>query len=316
VLLPNVRKQGASVVILAGISVLSFAMLHLIYPLPGRDVLGPVARSAQVDAWNRDHGFTRPLIVQYLHFLDGWLHGNLGYSYQLNQGVASLFEQRFLRSFYLTGTALVLAVLITIPLGIYQAVRRNSAGDHVATGVTLTIYSAPDFLLYLIAIQIFAFTFPLFGFQASQSTSLLVIMADWRDMALPIACFTVAIAAGLTRYMRTAAADALNRDYMTVARGKGLPEHLVLLRHLLRNACLPVITLLGLSIPALLAGNLVAETAFNYPGLGLLFYNSLQNSDYPVLLAYTMAGAVLTVLGNLLADIALTVADPRVRLRG
>lgn len=309
------RRLSVSVITLAGISVLIFAMLHTVYPLPGRDVLGLGASRGQVDAWNVVHGYTRPVAVQYWHYLDRLLHGDFGYSYKLNQSVASLFEERYLRSFYLSGAAVLLALLISIPLGIYQAARRNSSADHMATGVTLAIYSAPDFLLYIIAIQIFAFTFPVFGYEASQSTSLLGVMADWRDMAMPIVCLAVAIAAGLSRYMRSAAADVLGLEHLTVARSLGLPERLVLLRHVLRNACLPMITLIGLLIPALLAGDLVVEQAFNYSGLGLLFANSLQSADYPVLLAYTLAAAVLTVLGNLLADIALMIADPRVGLR-
>ena len=308
------RRLGISIITLAGISVLIFAMLHLIYPLPGRDVLGLGARPAQVDAWNQAHGYTRPVVVQYWHYLDRLLHGDLGYSYKLNQSVASLFEERFLRSFYLSGTAVLLAVLISTPLGIYQAARRNSSADHVVTGVTLATYSAPDFLLYIIVIQIFAFTFHIFGYEASQSTSLPGVMADWREMTMPIVCLAAVIAAGLSRYMRSAAADVLSQDHLTVARSLGLPERLVLLRHVLRNACLPMITLVGLLIPALLAGDLVAEQAFNYSGLGLLFSVSLQNADYPVLLAYTLAAAVLTVVGNLLADIAVMIADPRVRL--
>ena len=108
--------------------------------------------------------------------------------------------------------------------------------------------------------------------------------------------------------------DALAQDYIKAARAKGLPERLVLWRHLLRNSCLPMITLIGLSIPALLAGNLIVETVFNYPGLGLLFYNSLNTADYNVLLAYTLLGAVLTVAGNYIADISLGIADPRIRL--
>ena len=139
-------------------------------------------------------------------------------------------------------------------------------------------------------------------------------MLDWRDMTLPVVCLTLLIVAGYSRYMRSAAMDTLAQDYIKVARAKGLPERLVLLRHLVRNACLPMITLIGLSIPALLAGSLIAETVFNYPGLGLLFYDSLGTADYPVLLAYTLVGAVLTIAGNLVADIALTVADPRIRL--
>lgn len=133
-------------------------------------------------------------------------------------------------------------------------------------------------------------------------------------MTLPIICITLLILAGYSRYMRSAAMETLAQDYIRTARAKGLPERLVLYRHLVRNASLPMITLVGLSIPSLLAGNLIAETVFNYDGLGLLFYTSLENEDYPVLLAYTLVGAVLTVLGNLMADVALTVADPRIRL--
>ena len=132
-------------------------------------------------------------------------------------------------------------------------------------------------------------------------------------MAVPIICLTLLILAGYSRYMRSSAIDTLAQDYIKTARAKGLPERLVLFRHLVRNACL-MITLVGLSIPALLAGNLIAEYVFNYDGLGLLFFNALGNEDYPVLIAYTLIGAVLTVVGNLVADIALTVADPRIRL--
>ena len=209
---------------------------------------------------------------------------------------------------------MLLAILVTIPLGIYQAVTRNRLGDHIATGLELTVYAMPDFLFYLIAVQILAFTLPIFSYQASQSTSLPTVMADWHAMTLPITCFAVVIIAALSRYMRSTAIDTLDQDYINAARAKGLPERLVLSRHLLRNACLPMITLIGLSIPGLLAGNLFIERIFNYNGLGLLFTTSLQDADYPVLLAYTLVGAVLTVLGNLLADIVLTMADPRLRL--
>jgi peptide/nickel transport system permease protein len=172
----------------------------------------------------------------------------------------------------------------------------------------------PDFLLYLIAIQIFALSFHVFSFEASQSTSIGTVIGDWHDMTLPIVCLTLLVLAGYSRYMRGSAMETLAQDYIKTARAKGLPERLVLWRHLVRNACLPMVTLIGLSIPALLAGNLIAEFVFNYDGLGLLFYSSLSNEDYPVLIAYTLIGAVLTVVGNLVADIALTVADPRIRL--
>lgn len=308
------RRSAVSVVVLIGISMIVFFMLHLVYPSPGLDVLGLRASPAQVAAWNRDNGFTAPVTVQYWHYLDGLLHGHLGYSYKMNQSVAALFGERWARSLYLSGAALLLAILVTIPLGIYQAVRRNRLGDHVASGLQFTLYATPDFLICLLAIQLFAFTWAVFSYHASQSVSLPAVMADWPSMTLPIACFAMVITAGLSRYMRSAALDTLGQDYIKVARAKGLPERLVLSRHLVRNACLPIITLVGLSIPVLLAGNLIVETVFSYNGLGLLFNTSLQNADYPVLLAYTLIGGVLTVLGNLLADIALMAADPRLRL--
>jgi peptide/nickel transport system permease protein len=309
-----IRRCATSLVILIGISIFIFILLHSVYPSPAIIVLGPRASPSAISAWNVAHGFNEPVIVQYWQYIYAVLHGNLGYSYKLNQTVAALFGERWDRSAYLSGTSLVLSVLIAVPLGIYQAVKRNSFGDGVVTSVAFTFYSMPDFLLYLIAIEVFALTLHVVGFEASQSTSLISVIGDWHDMTLPIACITALILAGYSRYMRSSAIDTLAQDYIKTARAKGLPERLVLLRHLVRNACLPMVTLVGLSIPALLAGNLIAETTFNYDGLGLLFFNSLQNEDYPVLLAYTLIGAVLTVMGNLAADIALTVADPRIRL--
>ncbi len=309
-----IRRCATSLVILFGISIFIFILLHSVYPSPAIIVLGPRASPASINTWNQQHGFDEPVIVQYWQYMYAVLHGNLGYSYKLNQTVAALLGERWERSAYLSGTSLVLSVLIAIPLGIYQAVKRNSLGDGVVTSVAFTFYSMPDYLLYLIAIEVFALTFHVFGFEASQSTSLISVIGDWHDMTLPIACITMLILAGYSRYMRSSAIDTLAQDYIKTARAKGLPERLVLLRHLVRNASLPMVTLVGLSIPALLAGNLIAETTFNYDGLGLLFFNSLQNEDYPVLLAYTLIAAVLTVMGNLAADIALTVADPRIRL--
>ena len=182
------RRTAVSVVVLIGISMIVFLLLHLVYPSPGLDVLGIGARPVQVAAWNRDHGFTQPVVVQYWHYVDGLLHGDLGYSYKLNQSIASLFEERWARSLYLSGTSLALALLATIALGSYQAVRRRRLGDRVATGLEYTLYAMPDYVLYLLAIQILAFAWPVLPYQASQATSLLAVMADWRSMVLPITC--------------------------------------------------------------------------------------------------------------------------------
>ena len=308
------RRLVTAVVIVFGVSIFIFGLLHAIYPSPAIDQLGPRANTATIAAFNQQNGFDKPWIVQYLHYINQLVHGNLGRSYKLNQSVTSLIKERWARSVYLTAVALTLAVVIGIPLGIYQAVRRNTIGDYTVTSLAFIVYAMPVFFLGLILIQVFSLQLHWFGYEASSSTSVLTVMGDWHDMALPVATLTLLTIASFSRYMRSTAMDVLAQDYIKVARAKGLPERLVLTRHLLRNACLPMITLIGLSIPLLLAGNLIIETLFNYNGLGLLFYNSLGNVDYDVLLAYTLLGAVLTVIGNLIADIALTVADPRIRL--
>jgi peptide/nickel transport system permease protein len=308
------RRLGISVVVLIGVSLFVFGLLHAIYPSPAVDVLGPKANIVSVRAWNKQNGFDDPWLVQYLRYMGDLLRGNLGYSYKLNQSVSALVGGVWARSAWLSGVSLVLSILIAIPLGVYQAVRRNTVGDYVATTVTFSLYAMPAFLLGLILIQLFALDLRWFSFEGSQSTSLITIMTDFHSMTLPVITLTLLSVASYSRYMRSSAIDVLANDYIKVTRAKGLPERLVLLRHLLRNACLPMVTLIGLSIPALLGGNLITETLFNYNGLGLMFYTALGNVDYNVLLAYTMIGAVLTVIGNLVADVALTVADPRIRL--
>jgi peptide/nickel transport system permease protein len=309
-----VRRFFTSVVVLIGVSIFIFVLLHISYPSPARAVLGLQARPAQVNAWNKANGYDDPVLVQYLHYLNQLLHGNFGYSYVENQSVVALFKERIARSVYLSGISLILAVIIALPLGIFQAVKRNTIGDNLATSAAFILYSMPSFFLGLILIQVFALTFPIFSFEASQSNSVWVVMGDWNAMTLPIATLTLIVVASFSRYMRSSSMDVLAQDYIKVARAKGLPERLVLWRHLVRNASLPMVTLIGLSLPVLLAGNLITEELFNYQGLGLLFYESLQKVDYPVMLAYTLASAVLVVVGNLVADIALTIADPRIRL--
>ena len=308
------RRLGTSIIVLIGISIFVYLLLHAIYPSPARAVLGLKANNAQINAWNQENGFSRPVIDQYLSYMNGLLHGNLGYSYSDNQTVASLFAERLARSIYLSGVSLFFAVIIALPLGIFQAAKRNSLGDSVLTSAAFILYSMPVFALGLILIQVFALSFPLFNFEASQSTSIWTVIGDWHSMFLPVLTLTLITVALFSRYMRSSSIDVLAQDYIKVARAKGLPERMVLLRHLVRNASLPMITLIGLSLPFLLAGNLITEYLFNYQGLGLLFYNSLGKEDYPVLLAYTLIGAVFVVLGNFIADIALTVADPRIRL--
>ncbi|MFD7154952.1 ABC transporter permease [Kribbella sp. NPDC059898] len=309
-----VRRLLISVLVLLGISAVMFFLLHVVSGSPGRVVLGPKASPEAVARFNHDHGFDRPFVVQYVSYLGQLLHGDLGRSYKLNQGVATLLVQNAPRSAMLSLAGLVLSLVIAVPLGILQAVKRNSVLDRLGTALAYTLYATPVFLLGLLLIAGLSQAVHLFPAEASQSHSPWVVITDPHAMALPVITLAVTNVAIFSQYQRSAALEQLGQDYIRVARAKGLPDRLIITRHLLRNACLPLITLLGLSIPSLLAGNLIAESLFNYPGLGLLFLNSLQREDYPVLLAYTLMGAVLTVLGNLLADVALAAADRRITL--
>jgi peptide/nickel transport system permease protein len=310
-----IRRLATAVIVVLGVAVIIFALLHWLAPSPVYDVLGPKAQPAAVISWNKLHGYDRPEIAQFFSYLGDLLHLNFGYSYKLSQSVSALFQENAGRSAYLTLAALLLSLIIAVPLGIMQAVRRNTFGDYTFTTLNFVLYSMPSFFLGLILIQFLALDWGIFPSTVSDS-----ITTAWQafvhptQLTLPIVTLAAINVASFSRYMRSSALDNLAQDYIRLARAKGLSERSVLFRHLLRNACLPMITLLGLSIPALLAGNLLTEYLFNYPGLGLLFYTALGNLDYNVLLAYVILGAILTVLGNLIADIAITVADPRVRI--
>jgi peptide/nickel transport system permease protein len=289
-------------------------MLHAVSPSPGRSVLGDRATAAAVNAFNRAHGYDRPIWDQFISYINLLFHGNFGYSYKLNQTVDSLLTENMARSAWLSGVSLTLAILIAIPLGIFQAIKRNSVADQALTAVAFTTYSMPQNFLGLIVIGLFAINLGWFPAEASQSESIWSYMADIHAMFLPIMVLTATSVAGYSRYMRSSALDALAQDYNRLARAKGLPESKVIRRHLVRNSSLAMITLIGLSIPALLGGNLIVENLFNSHGLGLLFINELNNEDYPTVIALVLLGGILTVVGNLVADVALSMADPRIRI--
>ena len=310
-----IRRLGIAVIVIVGIAAITFAGLHYLQPSPAATVLGTKAQPIAIAAWNKQHGYDRSEAAQFLSYLGNLARGDFGYSYKLSQSVAALFKENLGRSIYLAGASLVLALLIAIPLGIYQAVKRNTVADYTLSAVNLTLYSMPSFFLGIILIQFFALDWHIFPPEVSSSiTTTWGAITHPAQMALPIATLTFITVASFSRYMRSSALDNLGQDYIRLARAKGLSERAVLTRHLLRNACLPMITLTGLSIPALVAGNLLIEVLFNYPGVGLLFYNALGNADYNILLGYTILVGVFTVVGNLIADIAITAADPRIRL--
>ncbi|GAB3610450.1 ABC transporter permease [Humibacter ginsengiterrae] len=308
------RRLAQAVLVVFVVTVIVFILLHSLPGGAARAILGPRATSAQIALFNKQNGLNQPLVVQYFTTLGGWLTGDFGFSYKLNQSVGSLLGQRLPKTIILAAFALALTVLVAVPIGIYQAVRRNRFLDYVLTGASFVFYAAPTFFLGLIMIEVFSSTLGWFPPEAPQSDGVVPIFQQFDAMILPIVTLALLGIAGFSRYMRSSVLDNINQDYVRTARAKGASGTRVLWGHVLRNALIPIITLLGLSLPALFAGALITESIFNFPGMGLLFWNAAQQSDYPVELGVVIVTAFATVIGNLIADLLLLAVDPRVKL--
>jgi peptide/nickel transport system permease protein len=273
----------------------------------------PRAPPAQIQQFNHANGLDRPLVVQFGIWLGHLVHGNLGYSYHLNQSVTSLIAQKLPKTIVLNALALLFSVVIAIPIGVRQAVRRNSAFDYTATLVGFIFYSTPVFFLSLMLVLWFSLGLHWLPAQAPQGSTHSGILSQPTGLVLPVASLVLLQVSLFTRYLRSAVMDNLVQDYVRTAYAKGAGPRRVVYLHVLRNSLIPMVTLLGFALPGILAGSLVTEQVFNYPGMGLLFYQEAQASDYPVLLGIVLISGVAIVVGNLLADIGYAVLDPRVR---
>jgi peptide/nickel transport system permease protein len=310
------RRCGQAIGVVIGVMILTFILIHLEPGSVARSILGIRATGSRVAIFNATYGLDQPLYKQFIDYVDQVLHGNLGTSYYLQQPVSALFAQRLPRDVFLLGTSTVLALAISVPMGIYQAVRRGGIGDITLGAVSFTLYCMPAFWFAVMLVAIFAVQTHVFLPEAPTGTSVGSMLAQPRALALPMLTLTLIQVAGFSRYMRSSVIDTLAQDFLRVVRAKGLPERLVLSRHVLRNSLLPIVTIVGLSLPGLVTGAIVVEEIFNYQGMGLLFYDAAIRHDFPILLGSTLIIGVATVVGNLLADIAYGILDPRVRYVG
>jgi peptide/nickel transport system permease protein len=304
--------QAAIVVLL--VTMITFILLRLIPGNVAVAILGPAAyrNPAALAQFNAQYGFNKPWFSQYLLWLGHLLQGNLGFSWTLDQSVSSLLAERLPKTIILVGSSTIIALLIAVPIGLWQAVRRNKEVDYMFTAVSFLFYAAPTFFVGTVFILFFSVKLGWFGPEAPQG-NLMDDITDWRDMVLPVATLALVSIALFSRYMRSSVLDNITEDYVRTARAKGASARRVLWRHVMRNSLIPIATLLGLSIPGIMSGALITESVFNYPGMGYLFYQSAQKQDYPVMLGFIIVVAVATVVGSLLADIAYAVLDPRVR---
>lgn len=308
-----IRRIGQAIIVVIGVTILVFIAIHLIPGGPARALLGPRASQAAIRSFIDANGYNRPLIVQYFSYAGRLLHGNLGYSYYYNQTVNSLIAQDLPKTLLLVGCSLVVALVVAIPIGILQAVKRNKPVDYVLTGGSFVGYAMPTFWVGLLLILAFSVKLHLFPSEGPQGTTVASVLSQPRALVLPVATLSIITIAQYSRFMRAAAIDNLVEEYVRTARSKGISERQILVRHILRNSVMPIITLIGLNLPFLVSGAVITETVFNYPGMGLLFWNAAQYHDYPTLLGFTVVVAAVTVVGSLLADILYAATDPRVR---
>jgi peptide/nickel transport system permease protein len=290
---------------------LVFLLIHLVPGDPVLQMLGEGATPADISALRHQYGLDQPLGVQYLHYWNGVLHGNLGDSIRLHETVFHLIAARYPYTLGLTVAALVFALVLALPAGILAAVRRGRWLDQLLSIVSLFGLSVPGIALGPVLILLFAILLgwlPVSGANSSGAPTI-----DWRYLILPSITMGGSLAAILTRMVRTAMLEELGQDYIRTARAKGLSETAVVCRHALPNALVPIVTVVGLQFGALLAGAIVTETIFSWPGLGRLTVSAISNRDYALVQGCLLSIGLTYVLVNLLTDLAYRWINPRMR---
>lgn len=281
-----------------------FLLIHLVPGDPILQMLGEGAAATDLQAARHAYGLDVPLGQQYVHYWRGVLHGDLGRSLRLNQPVAAIIRTAYPQTLWLTLAALAVAIVLSIPAGVRSALRRNRWDDRVLSFVSLLGLSFPNFALGPILILFFAIKLGLLPVSGASSPAHLV---------LPALTMGSALAAILTRMVRTSMLEELGQDYIRTARAKGLPESTVVYRHALRNAMIPVATVIGLQFGALLAGAIVTETLFSWPGVGRITISAINNRDYALVQGCVLCIGLTYVAVNFLTDLVYSALNPRIR---
>jgi peptide/nickel transport system permease protein len=309
------RRLLQALPLLLGISIASFAIMKAV---PG----GPLAAyESSPDITDEDlrrlehaFGLDQPLPVQYLNWLGKFLAGDWGYSFISHQPVLALIGERLPNTLYLMGTVFVTVLLLAIPIGVLTAVKQYSWLDHLVTGSTFAFLSTPTFWLGLLLIILFGLQLRWLPLGGMSTPGAPFDLGDrLRHLVLPVATISLVQLGSHVRYLRASMLETIHQDYMRTARAKGLPEQVVVLRHALKNAAIPLVTVVALDIPELFVGALVTEQIFGWPGMGRLFWDAATRADYPILMGILAVSSTLIVLANLLADVAYGYLDPRIR---
>ncbi len=310
-------------VVFLGITVISFWVIHLApgSPTDLQTTLNPEAGMEARAQLEKLYGLDQPLHIQYIKWLDRLVHLDFGQSMSGDhRPVWDKIKERLPLTFGMNVASMVLTLLIAVPIGVAAAWWRGGTFDKVSTVIVFIGFAMPGFWLALLLMLWLGIQWPILpisGLTSLGYDSMSPMGKIWdvtKHLILPVFIYTSGSWAGMSRFMRSSMLEVLRQDYIMTARAKGLPSHIVLFKHALRNALMPVITLLGLSVPALIGGSVIIESIFALPGLGQLFYQAVMSRDYPLIMGSLVLGAVLTLLGNLLADVGYGMADPRIRI--
>ncbi|MGH7458378.1 MAG: ABC transporter permease [Longimicrobiaceae bacterium] len=319
------RRILGSIPLLLGVLTLIFFIIHLAPGDPTARYFNPNVSPEVIEQMRENFGLNDPIHIQYLKWVRSFATGEFGYSFGQMRPIGDILPTVLWNTLQLTLISLVLIFLIGMLVGIVQAVRQYSASDNVLTVLALFFYSMPSFWFALMLILLFSLKASQWGwpvvFPASQMTSIgYDFMPLWEKaldrfmhLLLPATALGIGAAAGVARYMRGSMLEVIHQDYIRTARAKGLSERRVIFKHALRNALIPIVTLLGLYLPFLLAGSVLIETIFAWPGMGRLIVDAIFQRDYPLVMATSFVIAAMVVAGNLIADVLYAVVDPRIR---
>jgi peptide/nickel transport system permease protein len=315
------RRLLQAVIVVAVVMTVTFFLIHLAPGDPlGGDLDDPRVSEAVRQYWRHVYGFDQPIGVQYLKYVAGVVRGQFGYSVTLNEPVSTVLARALPNTCVLAGTALVLSFVMGVLTALIQVARRGTITDRLLGWVSLALYCTPDFWLAQVALLVFAYWLPIFPAGGIVDPVMHPYLSTWpaivdrlRHLLLPALTLALLTAALVARFQRAALLDVAANDYLRTARAKGAPEWAVIVRHALRNAALPVISLFGLSLPGFLTGTVFIEKIFSWPGLGSLAVDAVAARDYPVVIACTLIASITVAVGSLLADVLYTVADPRLR---
>jgi len=311
---------------LLGITLLTFLLLRLspINPASskgqGNEHGGKAMTAEARTQMLKLYGLDKPPLVAYAEWVGRSLRLDLGDSFVDHRPVAAKIGERIGLTVSITGCALIISYLVAIPLGIIAAIKRGQAVDRTISFVVFVLYSIPNFAAALLLILFVAGgdylnLLPMYGINSINSSEMGRFQWLWDrvlHMILPVVCLTYGSLASISRYARVSMLEALGQDFIRTARAKGLPERLVIFRHALRNALIPIITIFALELPGLIGGTIIIESIFSLPGMGQLMFQSLDTGDYPVIMGITVLAAIITLLSYLLADILYVVVDPRI----